>query len=83
MRFTLDHKGYISPQYLSEKEIRKMHLNFGANQIIYKLGEHSIEAEVYLYSDNDKLVVSDVDGTVTKNDIGGHANNIIGRDYLH
>jgi len=27
--------------------------------------------------------VSDVDGTVTKNDIGGHLNNMISRDYLH
>lgn len=27
--------------------------------------------------------MSDVDGTVTKNDIGGHLNNFIDRDYLH
>jgi phosphatidate phosphatase PAH1 len=28
-------------------------------------------------------VVSDVDGTVTKNDIGGHINNLFDKDYLH
>jgi phosphatidate phosphatase LPIN len=51
--------------------------------VIYHLEGDRIEAEIYLYADNDKLVVSDVDGTVTKNDIGGHLNNMISRDYLH
>ena len=37
---------------------------------------------MYLYADNDKLVVSDVDGTVTKSDIGGHINNFLEKDYL-
>ena len=36
-----------------------------------------------MYTDNDRLVVSDVDGTVTKNDIGGHIHNLVNKDYLH
>ncbi len=60
-----------------------MKLNFGVNHVTYHLGGCSIEAEVYLYTDNDKLVVSDVDGTVTINDIGGHINNFFEKDYLH
>jgi phosphatidate phosphatase LPIN len=51
--------------------------------VVFRLGECRIEAEIYLYADNDKLVVSDVDGTVTKSDILGHINNFINRDYLH
>ncbi len=34
-----------------------------------------LSAEIYLYAENDQLVVSDVDGTLTKNDIGGLYNN--------
>ncbi len=60
-----------------------MKLNFGVNHVIYHLGDCNIEAEVYLYADNDKLVVSDVDGTVTISDIGGHVNNFFQKDYLH
>ena len=29
------------------------------------------------------MIVSDVDGTVTKSDIGGHINNMLNKDYLH
>lgn len=54
-----------------------MKLNFGVNHVTYHLGDCNIEAEVYLYADNDKLVVSDVDGTVTISDIGGHVNNFL------
>ena len=40
-------------------------------------------AEIYLYTDKDRVIVSDIDGTVTKNDVGGILNNKIGRNYLH
>lgn len=33
--------------------------------------------------DNDRILVSDVDGTVTKNDLGGLYNNYVGSNYLH
>lgn len=36
-----------------------------------------------MYTDNDKLLVSDVDGTLTKNDIGGLYNNYYEQNYLH
>ena len=38
---------------------------------------------MFLLSDNDKIVVSDVDGTLTTNDIGGLASNLINKSYLH
>ncbi len=53
------------------------------NKITYRLDHFSINAQIYLYADNDKLIVSDVDGTVTKNDIGGHIHNFISKEYLH
>jgi phosphatidate phosphatase PAH1 len=36
-----------------------------------------------LFTDNDKILVSDVDGTLTKSDIGGLLNNAMDSDYLH
>lgn len=81
--FQLDNKGYIQPLFPSDKFIRKMELKFGMNKVTYRLAEFSLTAELYLYADNDRIVVSDVDGTVTKNDVGGHIHNIVSKDYLH
>ena len=54
-----------------------MGLKFGKNQ------NHQLKAEVHLFTDNDKILISDVDGTLTKNDVGGLINNAIDKDYLH
>lgn len=42
-----------------------------------------LEAEIYLYTDNDQILISDVDGTLTKDDFGGLYNNYMGNNYLH
>lgn len=60
-----------------------MGLKFGKNDIIYELENHQLKAEVHLFTDNDKILVSDVDGTLTKNDVGGLLSNAIDKDYLH
>lgn len=36
-----------------------------------------------MYSETDRLVISDVDGTLTKDDVGGLVNNYLGKNYLH
>jgi len=60
-----------------------MNLHWGMNKIEFQLEGSILSAEIYLLSDNDKIIVSDVDGTLTKNDIGGLINNTLGREYLH
>lgn len=60
-----------------------MNLKYGKNTIEYKIEEFTISAEIYLYTDKDRLVISDVDGTLTKDDIGGLYNNYMGNNYLH
>ncbi len=37
LKFSLDSHGYSYPMYPSDKDIRKMGLKFGKNQIIYEL----------------------------------------------
>lgn len=36
-----------------------------------------------MYRENDKILVSDMDGTLTKDDIGGLYNNFYDQHYLH
>lgn len=61
----------------------KLFLHFGKNKIEYRVEEVVLTAEIYLYADRDRLLVSDVDGTLTKNDIGGLYSNYLGHEYLH
>jgi len=60
-----------------------MGLRFGKNQIVYELENHSLKAEVHLFTDNDKILISDFDGTLTKSDLGGLIGNTLKVDYLH
>lgn len=40
-------------------------------------------AYIYLWKDTDKLVISDLDGTITKSDVRGQILTRIGRDWSH
>ena len=42
-----------------------------------------MKAEVYLYTLTDKIIISDMDGTMTKTDIRGFYHNCKGNHYLH
>lgn len=83
VKFTVDKYGYMHPTRLSSEDLRKLHLSFGKNLIEYKMEEMVLAAEVYLYTDQDKLLISDVDGTLTRNDLGGLYSNYMGANYLH
>ena len=41
------------------------------------------EALIYLWKYDDKIVVSDIDGTVTRSDVVGHISNVLYIDYTH
>ena len=43
----------------------------------------AVESTLYLWSPHTKLVVSDVDGTITKSDVLGHMMYLVGRDWTH
>jgi len=42
-----------------------------------------MKSEVHLFTDNDKILISDVDGTLTKSDVGGLISNAVDKDFLH
>ncbi|EAN93473.1 putative lipin [Trypanosoma cruzi] len=72
----------------TEADLRKLNLVEGHNQVRYIThsslrGEVAVDANVYLWDSTDRLVVSDVDGTITKSDLWGHLMPLIGRDWTH
>ena len=58
----------------------------GANQITFSLsatGAATCTARIFLWESTDHIVVSDIDGTITKSDALGHVFTMIGRDWTH
>ena len=70
----------------STSQIKLLNLNIGKNEI--KLichsrlsGEQTLSCELYLWDSDAKIVISDVDGTITKSDVLGHIMPIFGNDW--
>ena len=55
--------------------IRKFNLKMGPNKLVYSVNIEgkikSVEGSIYLYDSSDKVVISDIDGTITKSDVLG------------
>lgn len=70
------------------EQIKQMELNAGANSITFSVntelrGTQTLVATVYLWEHDSKLVISDIDGTITRSDVFGHVLPMVGRDWSH
>lgn len=43
----------------------------------------SVSCKLYLWRPHAKVVISDIDGTITKSDVWGHIYYYLGRDWTH
>lgn len=73
---------------LDTTALMELNLKDGANDaeftVISKMqGRAVIKCAIHLWNHDDCIVISDVDGTITKSDIMGHAANILGTDWTH
>lgn len=69
-----------------EEDLRKLNLREGCNQVRYlayrRAGDAAtiaVTCNIFLWDYRDKIVVSDVDGTITKSDLWGHFYAMIGK----
>ncbi|KAG8973032.1 hypothetical protein FRC05_009147, partial [Tulasnella sp. 425] len=46
-------------------------------------GVLGVPGEIFVWEETDRVVVNDIDGTITKSDALGHMFNLIGRDWTH
>jgi len=58
----------------TQEQLQSMPLQEGVNVVRFYLssGAAPVEASIYLWSHKSKVVISDVDGTITKSDLLGH-----------
>uniref|UniRef100_A0A670YFT4 phosphatidate phosphatase n=1 Tax=Pseudonaja textilis TaxID=8673 RepID=A0A670YFT4_PSETE len=73
---------------LSSDEIKKLNLRDGPNDVVFSVttqyqGTCRCEANIYLWNWNDKVVISDIDGTITRSDALGHILPHLGKDWTH
>lgn len=71
---------------LTSEQIARLNLNSGSNEIVYSVttalqGTTRITSYIFLWNYDDKVVVSDIDGTITKSDVWGQVLPIFGRDW--
>ncbi|NXO57544.1 LPIN3 phosphatase, partial [Aramus guarauna] len=73
---------------LSSKQIGRLNLQDGPNEVAFSVttqyqGTCRCEATIYLWNWDDKVVISDIDGTITKSDALGHILPHLGKDWTH
>lgn len=71
---------------LTTKQIESLNLKSGMNEISFSVttayqGTSRCKCYLYRWKYNDKVVISDIDGTITKSDVLGHILPMVGRDW--
>uniref|UniRef100_A0A8C7WX77 phosphatidate phosphatase n=1 Tax=Oryzias sinensis TaxID=183150 RepID=A0A8C7WX77_9TELE len=65
-----------------------LQLKEGPNEVVFSVttqyqGTCRCHGTIYLWSWNDKIVISDIDGTITRSDTLGHILPTLGKDWTH
>ncbi|XP_011635241.1 phosphatidate phosphatase LPIN2 isoform X2 [Pogonomyrmex barbatus] len=71
---------------LSSEQIASLELKDGANEVVFSVttayqGTKRCKCHIYKWKWDDKIVISDIDGTITKSDVLGHILPIVGKDW--
>uniref|UniRef100_W5LIR8 phosphatidate phosphatase n=1 Tax=Astyanax mexicanus TaxID=7994 RepID=W5LIR8_ASTMX len=73
---------------LSSEQLASLQLKEGPNDVVFSVttqyqGTCRCEGTIYLWKWDDKLVISDIDGTITRSDTLGHILPTLGKDWTH
>ena len=79
---------YAKTLRLTSDQLKALNLKSGANTITFSVrssysGYATCAARVFLWQNDFQVVISDIDGTITKSDALGHVFTMIGRDWTH
>ncbi|BHF60769.1 Lipin-3 [Sparganum proliferum] len=73
---------------LTSDELKSLNLNEGLNEATFTVtskyqGTVCCQCLIYLWKSTDKIVISDIDGTITRSDILGHLMPLVGLEWIH
>ncbi|KAJ5753239.1 hypothetical protein N7520_010156 [Penicillium odoratum] len=81
--FATETRNYAKTLRLTSDQLKALQLKPGANTMSFSVNKATCTASMYLWNGNTPIVISDIDGTITKSDALGHVLNMIGRDWTH
>ena len=72
----------------SSNQLKQLQLKQGRNEICFvcktkSSGIQTLKSSIYLWPSTSKIVISDVDGTITRSDVLGQVLPFLGRDWTH
>ncbi|GIK04741.1 hypothetical protein Aspvir_008835 [Aspergillus viridinutans] len=76
-------RNYAKTLRLTSDQLKALNLKPGANPMSFSVNRATCTATMYLWNSTTPIVISDIDGTITKSDALGHVLNMIGRDWTH
>ncbi|KAL8259699.1 hypothetical protein R6Q59_027652 [Mikania micrantha] len=79
-------KQFVRTQVPTNEQISSLNLKDGQNKVSFifstrVLGVEKVDAHIYLWKWNARIVISDVDGTITKSDVLGQFMPLVGKDW--
>ncbi|GMT10956.1 hypothetical protein PFISCL1PPCAC_2253 [Pristionchus fissidentatus] len=88
VRDTNNGKIYFRSLRLSSERLKTLGLQWGANECRFSIttkfqGTTWCACNIYLYKHTERIVISDIDGTITKSDVLGHVIPAIGGQWAH
>ncbi|KAF8539425.1 Lipin/Ned1/Smp2-domain-containing protein [Trichophaea hybrida] len=78
-----DSKSYAKTLRLTSEQLKSLNLKPGGNEISFSVNRATCTAFMYLWRHDVPIVISDIDGTITKSDALGHLFTMVGRDWTH
>ncbi|KAJ5091367.1 hypothetical protein NUU61_006237 [Penicillium alfredii] len=81
--FDAETRNYAKTLRLTSDQLKALQLKPGPNTMSFSVNKATCTATMYLWNGNTPIVISDIDGTITKSDALGHVLNMIGRDWTH
>ena len=76
-------RNYAKTLRLTSDQLKALNLKPGENTMSFTVNRATCSAYMYLWKHEIPVVISDIDGTITKSDALGHVLNMIGRDWTH
>lgn len=76
-------KNYAKTLRLTSDQLKALNLKPGENSMSFTVNRATCQAYMFLWKQETPVVISDIDGTITKSDALGHVLNMIGRDWTH
>ncbi|XP_037101049.1 phosphatidate phosphatase LPIN1 isoform X3 [Syngnathus acus] len=73
---------------LTSEQLMSLQLRDGANEAVFSVttqyqGTCRCQGTIYLWNWDDKIIISDIDGTITRSDTLGHILPTLGKDWTH